>query len=47
MKRTIFGITVGILLLTTSISVALPQSQLLSQTTSFDDDVQEWEVGNT
>ncbi|MBE3122308.1 MAG: hypothetical protein IMZ53_06275 [Thermoplasmata archaeon] len=47
MKRTIFGITVGILLLTTSISVAIAQSQLLSQTTSFDDTVPEWEVGDS
>jgi hypothetical protein len=47
MKRTIFGITIGILLLTTSISVALPQSQLLTQTTSFDDNVPEWQIGDS
>ena len=47
MKRTIVGIIIGSLLLTTSISVALPQSQLLSQTTSFDDNVPVWEVGDS
>jgi len=47
MKRTIVWIIIGSLLLTTSISVALPQSQMLSQTTSFDDNVPEWEVGDS
>ena len=47
MKRIIVGIIIISLLLTTSISVALPQSQMLSQTTSFDDNVPEWEVGDS
>lgn len=47
MNRIIFGIIVGVLLLTSSISIALTPSEIHSQTTSFDDAVPEWKVGDS
>jgi hypothetical protein len=47
MKRTIVGIILGSLLLMTNISVAFIPSELHAQTSSFDDNVPEWEVGNS
>jgi hypothetical protein len=47
MKRTIVGVILGSLLLIANISVALTPSELCSQTTSFDDTVPEWKIGDT
>jgi hypothetical protein len=47
MKAIVFGITVGILLLMNGFSTAVPSQKTNTQTTLFDDNVPEWQVGNS
>ena len=47
MRGTIFGIIVCILLLVSGTSIATQHDQPVSQTTSLDDNVPEWKVGNS
>jgi hypothetical protein len=47
MKRTIFGIILGSLLLSASLAVGLSPSTNQTPTTSFADDVPEWTVGDS